>query len=102
MNSFKKRIRNLRGLYFRDTNNYIVLYRCRCIHTLFFKKSIHVAFVSKDFYVVKVIKNLKPWKFAYCKIARYVIEQYSLANNNFYTVGDFVKKEIENEGLSSL
>lgn len=102
MNLLKKRIQNLRGLYFSDISNCVVLYRCRCIHTLFFKNNIDVAFVDKDFYVVKVIKKLKPWKFAYCKISRYVIEQYSLSNKKFYKVGDFVKKEIKNESLSGL
>lgn len=40
----------------------IVLKPCTQIHTYFMRFSIDAIFVSKDFVVVKVIEDMKPWR----------------------------------------
>lgn len=37
--------------------------QCRSIHTCFMRYPIDVVFITKDLKVVRIIKNMKPWKF---------------------------------------
>lgn len=42
----------------------IVLKPCNSIHTCFMRFSIDAVFISKDFKVLKIVKNMKAWKFS--------------------------------------
>ena len=42
----------------------IILKPCTQIHTCFMRFAIDVVFISKDFKVLKVIKNMRAWKFS--------------------------------------
>lgn len=53
------------GLMFKDEMpgcDGLLISPCNSIHTFFMKMSIDVVFLTKDFKVVKVFYNLKPWK----------------------------------------
>ena len=61
MNSFTKKLVGLmfkkapikEAYLFKNTNG---------IHTFFMRQNINVLLLSKDYKILKVIKNLKPWK----------------------------------------
>ena len=80
----------LRGLYFRPFNFICVLYPCKCIHTLFFFRRLDVAFLTKDQYVIRTIRNLRPWRIKYCRDAYFVIERFAHPGEEFYDVGEQV------------
>ena len=42
----------------------IVLKPCNQVHTCFMRFAIDVVFISKDFKVLKIVKNMKAWKFS--------------------------------------
>lgn len=88
--SIKQKFLNLRGLYFRKQNYQAVLYPCKSVHTLMFKKNIDVAFVDKNFQVIKIVKDMPPWHVSVCRKSYFVIERFS-NNKKFYKVGQTVR-----------
>lgn len=55
----------LLGLMFQDKmNGYdgLLIKRCNSIHTFFMKMSIDAIFLDSSFTVVRVYRNLRPWK----------------------------------------
>lgn len=53
------------GLMFKDdidTNEGIIIRPCNSIHTFFMKFPIDVVFLTKDLKIVKIYRDLKPWK----------------------------------------
>ena len=60
-NAFFKR---LKGMSFnKKVSNYIYCFpKCRSIHTFFMRKNIDVIITDKNNMVIKIFKNLKPWK----------------------------------------
>ena len=42
----------------------IVLKPCNQVHTCFMRFAIDVVFISKDFKVLRIIKNMRAWKFS--------------------------------------
>jgi len=60
--TFTKR---LVGLMFRsslDKEEGLYLSDCRAIHTSFMRFNIDVVFVDRNFRVVRIIENMKPWR----------------------------------------
>ncbi len=56
-----------RGLLGRDSfdpSAAMVIAPCSAIHTLFMRFAIDVVFVNRDGRVLKVVRNLKPWRIA--------------------------------------
>lgn len=54
------------GLMFRKKMHgfdCLLIKHCKSIHTCFMRYSIDVVFVNKNFEVIKVISNMKPWRF---------------------------------------
>lgn len=59
----------LMGLMFRqsmDSEEALVFYKASSIHMFFMFIAIDVVFLDKDMKVIKVVKNLKPWRMANC------------------------------------
>ncbi|MFN8369958.1 MAG: DUF192 domain-containing protein [Bacteriovoracaceae bacterium] len=52
---FKSNIKNTNG-------DGLLIDPCNSIHTFFMRFNLNVIFISKDNRVVKIIKNLKPWR----------------------------------------
>ena len=49
-------------------------FREKSIHMLFMRMPIDAVFCDGDLRVVKVVRDLRPWRFAACRRARYVLE----------------------------
>ena len=63
---FKKNMDGFDGLLIRGTNS---------IHTCFMRYEIDVVFLNKDYRVIKVVRNMKPWRFTWiCFFASQVLE----------------------------
>lgn len=54
-----------------------------------FTKKIDVAFVDKNFKVIKIVKRMPPWHVESCKDASFVIERFS-TNKEFLHLGEKV------------
>lgn len=52
----------------------MLISNCRMIHMFFMRFPIDVVFVDSGFEVVKIVRNLKPWRVAFCPVASSVIE----------------------------
>lgn len=53
------------GLMFREKligSDGLLLDPCRSIHTFFMRYSLDIIFLSSDDRIVKIIRNLKPWR----------------------------------------
>jgi uncharacterized membrane protein (UPF0127 family) len=44
------------------------------IHTLFMRFAIDVVFLDRDYVVIKVVENVRPWRFAGARRAKAVLE----------------------------
>jgi len=53
---FVKKMKNMDGL---------LLDPCNAIHNCFVRFSLDVVFLDRDFKVVKVLRNFKPWRFSW-------------------------------------
>lgn len=56
------------GLMFRKAprnSDGLLLHPCNSIHTFFMRYSLDIVFLSKKNEVVKVIRNLKPWRMTF-------------------------------------
>ncbi|WP_086933197.1 DUF192 domain-containing protein [Agarilytica rhodophyticola] len=66
-----------RGLLFHQPLNEeqgLLLSPCNAVHTFFMRYRIDVYFIDEHRKVLKVCKNLKPWRQAMCLSAKYVLE----------------------------
>lgn len=52
----------------------ILSYLTKSIHMLFMRMSLDIVFVDRDLTVVKLVERVRPWRFAACSAARYVLE----------------------------
>lgn len=49
-------------------------FREKSIHMLFMRMPIDAVFCDGELRIVKVVRDLRPWRFAACRRARYVLE----------------------------
>jgi uncharacterized protein len=73
------------GLLFRKklTNKQALLIRpCNSIHTVGMRYPIDVVYLSVNGVILKIIKNMSPFKFSYCKNAKVVLELLSDSVDN--------------------
>ncbi|MDR2427103.1 MAG: DUF192 domain-containing protein [Endomicrobium sp.] len=65
----------LLGFMFKKSADYAILFKkCRAIHTCFMCFNIDVIFMDRNKNIIKEVKNLKPWRAAFCGKAYYVLE----------------------------
>jgi uncharacterized membrane protein (UPF0127 family) len=51
------------GFMFKKNANYALLFKnCRSVHTFFIRFNIDVVFLDKENKVIKIVKNLKPFR----------------------------------------
>ena len=86
----------LRGLMFRRTplqQEGLLIAPCNSIHMCFMTFSIDVVFLDNDHKIVKLVNDLKPWRFLFpVKGARAVLElPYGSINQLSLEVGQFLK-----------
>lgn len=81
------------GLMFKKTIHEgfdgLLIKPCKSIHTFFMKFPIDVLFIDKQFKVVKIIREMKPWRISglYFR-SEQVLEMYSKTIPDNLTVGD--------------
>lgn len=78
----KNILNRLLGLMFKNNlseNKCLILSPCNSIHTCFMKFNIDVFFVDKNLFIIKIIRNISPWKFTWIYFsAKHVIETSAL------------------------
>lgn len=72
--SFTKRLRGLIGREKIDPDYAYYIYPCSAIHTVAMRFAIDAVFVDKHSQIRKIVSNLKPWRWAYCRQAVGVLE----------------------------
>jgi uncharacterized membrane protein (UPF0127 family) len=60
--TFWPRMRGLMGKKYLKEDEGILLKPCNAVHMMFMRFPIDVIFLDRDFVVVKIMKNLRPWK----------------------------------------
>lgn len=89
--SYLGRLIGLLGKKGLEKGQGIVLKPCNSIHTCFMHFAIDVVFISKDFKVLKVIKNMGAWHFSPIVLkSLYTLEVAAGAVKNLQE-GDFIK-----------
>ena len=68
------RLRGLLGRRGLNRNEGLLLRPVGAIHTLFMLFAIDVVFLDRDYVVLKVVENLRPWRFAAARKAKAVLE----------------------------
>jgi uncharacterized protein len=68
------RVRGLLGRRGLEANEGLLLRPVGSIHTLFMRFAIDVVFLDRDYVVVKVAENVRPWRFAAARRAKAVLE----------------------------
>ncbi|SFH34187.1 hypothetical protein SAMN05660649_04818 [Desulfotomaculum arcticum] len=68
------RLKGLLGKTCMEQGQAMVIKPCNSIHTCFMRFNIDVLFIGKNNEVVKVVRNMAPFRFAAAIKAKYVIE----------------------------
>jgi uncharacterized membrane protein (UPF0127 family) len=68
------RARGLLGRRRLEADEGLLLRPVGAIHTLFMRFAIDVVFLDRDYVVLKVVENLRPWRFAAARRAKAVLE----------------------------
>lgn len=68
------RLRGLLGRRRLGQDEGLLLRPVGAIHTLFMLFAIDVVFLDRDYTVLKVVENLRPWRFAAARRAKAVLE----------------------------
>lgn len=66
-----------RGLLFRkplEKSQALLITRCNSVHTWFMTYPLDIIYLAKDGSVLKVVKNLRPYRFSVCWRAHFVVE----------------------------
>lgn len=85
----------LKGLMFKDDlqdNEGMLISPCSSIHTFFMKFAIDAIFLDKEFNVIKIYSNLKPWRMTSLVFGAYqVLEIKSHTLKHALKVGDKIE-----------
>ncbi len=84
------------GLMFRgkmERDEAIIITKCNSVHSFFMKFPIDVIFLDKDRRVVKIVKNLQPWRVThFVKNSENVVELAARNDlDSYFSCGDIVK-----------
>ena len=88
-------LQRLKGLMFQKSfENFdgMIISPCNSIHTFFMKMPIHVIFLNKFNRVIKVYKNLKPWRITPIFFSAEKVLELSIKRDiSVLEVGDYVE-----------
>jgi uncharacterized protein len=70
----RARLLGLARLRSLDPNDALLLRRCRSIHTFGMRFPLDIVFVDRDWRVVRLARDVGPWRFVACRRAAAVIE----------------------------
>jgi uncharacterized membrane protein (UPF0127 family) len=68
------RLRGLLGRHGLEPDEGLLLRHVGSIHTMFMRFAIDAVFVDRDYVVLKVVQDLRPWRFAGARRAKAVLE----------------------------
>ncbi|HKD33386.1 MAG TPA: DUF192 domain-containing protein [Gaiellaceae bacterium] len=68
------RLRGLLGRHGLEPDEGLLLRPVGSIHTMFMRFAIDAVFVDRDYVVLKVVQDLRPWRFAGARRAKAVLE----------------------------
>lgn len=68
------RLRGLLGRRRLEADEGLLLRPVGAIHTLFMRFAIDVVFLDRDYVVLRVVENVRPWRFAAARRAKAVLE----------------------------
>jgi len=68
------RLRGLLGRRGLAADEGLLLRPVGAIHTLFMLFALDVVFLDRDYHVVKIVENVRPWRFAAARRAKAVLE----------------------------
>lgn len=71
---FLMRLKGLLGTKNLPKGEALIIKPCSSVHTIGMSYAIDVLFVSEQNIVLKVVKNLPPWRAAACRGSAYVVE----------------------------
>lgn len=66
-----------RGLLFRsklEVDQSMLIMPCNAVHSFFMRYSLDLVYLDKENRIVKIVENLKPWRFSVCFKAYSVME----------------------------
>ena len=69
-----ERMRGLLGTSSLEPEEALLIRPCSSVHTIGMKYSIDLAFLDRDWTIIKIVRNLKPWRMAACPAAHMVLE----------------------------
>ncbi len=71
-----------------DSGDGMLIEPCNSIHTCFMKYNLHIVFLNSKNSVVKIIKNMKPWKFSLIYLRARKVLELKADNDLNLEVGD--------------
>jgi len=88
--NFLARIRGLLGFRSLGRDQAMIIRPCNCVHTFFMRFPIDVLFISRDNIVVKIIRQMRPFRASLmCVKAKFVIElPFGVADFSKTSIGD--------------
>lgn len=81
----------LKGLMFSKAltgNHCLWILKCKSVHSFFMQFALDLVFVDKNLVVVKIIKNLKPWRLSSFCIKASSVFEFNVGQVNNIKVGD--------------
>jgi len=60
--TFRERTKGLLGRDGLAPGTGLLIRKCNCVHTLFMRFAIDATFLDRDGNVVKVVRNIRPWR----------------------------------------
>lgn len=93
--TFRSRSKGLLDRSALDQGEALLIQPCTSIHTFFMKFSIDVMFLDKKCKVVKVDRDVKPWRLSSCLFGAYMVIEFNsgTVKNNLIKSGDSIKIE---------
>ena len=69
-----KRAIGLLGRNHLESGEALWITPCHGVHTWFMRFSIDLAFLDRELRVLRIVPDVRPWRFAYARRSRYVLE----------------------------
>ncbi len=89
--NFIERFVGLLGKKPLNSNQALLIAPCSSVHTFGMRYPIDLIFLNKDFIVLKTVRSLKPWRFAFANSASMVVE---MSGNALDTLNINVKQKL--------
>ncbi|OKY54318.1 DUF192 domain-containing protein [Megasphaera cerevisiae] len=72
--SFWERLRGLLGTKQLPDHTGLLLKKCNSIHMFFMRYALDIVYVDRNFQIIKLVHNVRPWQISGCWKAAHTIE----------------------------